>query len=97
MCARDDKWLGFTGAAVTQVANVAKMLKPDDERLAELRKGASSAMRYLTTRSAATKIDEHGVEWVKRTTSTDPLVNVAMLWGMALMCWLDGIDLHARK
>jgi hypothetical protein len=89
MCARDDKWLGFTGAAITQVANVAKMLKPEDDRLPEVRKGASSAMRYLTTRSAATKIEDHAVDWVKRTTSTDPLVNVAMLWGMALMGWLD--------
>jgi hypothetical protein len=92
MCARDDKWLGFTGAAITQVANVAKMLKPTDQRLTELRKGASSAMRYLTTRSATATIEDHGVEWVKRTTSTDPLVNVAMAWGMALMGWLDGLQ-----
>jgi hypothetical protein len=90
MCGRDDKWLGFTGAAITQVANVAMMLKPNDKWLAEIRKGASSAMRYLTIRCAAAKIEDHGVEWVKRTTSTDPLVNVAMLWGMALMGWLDG-------
>jgi hypothetical protein len=92
MCARDDKWLGTTGAAITQVANVAKMLKTTDERLADLRNHAESAIRYITARAAAAKIEDHGVEWVKRTTSTDPFVNVAMLWGMALMGWLDGTE-----
>jgi hypothetical protein len=97
MCARDDKGLGFTGAAITQVANVARMLKPSDERLPDLRKHAESAKRYLTARAAAAKVQDHGVEWVKRTTSTDPLVNVAMLWGMALMGWLDGVEMLDRK
>jgi hypothetical protein len=92
MCARDDKWLGFTGAAITQVANVATMLQPDDERLVGLRKGAASANRYLTAHLAQAKVEDHGVEWVKRTTSTDPLVNVAMVWGMALMGWLDAVE-----
>jgi hypothetical protein len=92
MCGRDDKWLGFTGAAITQVANVAKTLRPSDDRLAELRKHAESAMRYLTARLAQAKVDDHGVEWVKKTTSTDPLVNVAMVWGMALMGWLDAAE-----
>jgi hypothetical protein len=32
-----------------------------------------------------------------RRTTTDPLVNVAMLWTMALVGWLDGIEKLAAK
>ena len=92
MCGRDDKWLGMAGAAITQVANVARHLKPTDEHMPGLRRGAERAKRYLEARAAAAKIEDHGVEWVNRKTSTDPLVNVAMLWTMALVGWLDGTE-----
>ena len=40
MCGRDDKWLGTTGAAITQAAKVAPLLDKSDARLAEIRRGA---------------------------------------------------------
>jgi hypothetical protein len=93
MCTKDDKWLGTTGAAITQAAKTAATLRQsDDARLQELRAGADRAKRYLESQMKTAKIEGHGVQWVTRKTSTDPLVNVAMLWTMALVGWLDGAD-----
>jgi hypothetical protein len=89
MCGRDDKWLGMTGAAVTQVASVTPMLKATDERLIKLRECAQRATRYLAARLHIAKVEDHGVDWVNHKTTTDPLVNVAMLWAMMLVGWLD--------
>jgi hypothetical protein len=95
MCGRDDKWLGFTGDAVTQVAQLRPHAAHIAEAWPELRRQAERAHRYLEARLATAKLEQHGVEWVQRKSSTDPLVNVAMLWASALRGWLDGCDLFA--
>ena len=95
MCDRDDKWLGFTGDAIAQVALLLPHLAGDRDTLAELLGGAERAYRYLRRRTPEAKLAGHGVEWVRRTTSTDPLVNVAMLWASFLLGWLDGGALFA--
>lgn len=92
MCGRDDKWLGFTGDAVRQIA----MLKPlisDREVLQPLLNRAKLAYDYLCTHLPDANIEQHGVEWVNYKTSTDPLVNVAMLWTSAVLGVLDGQEL----
>ncbi len=96
MCGRDDKWLGFTGDSITQVL----MLRPyasKNKSWNELRKNAEHAHHYLAGKLADVKLENHGVEWMNHKTSTDPLVNVAMLWGSALLGWLNGRALFARK
>jgi hypothetical protein len=93
MCGRDDKWLGCTGDAITQVALLAPLLADSPERLAPLRAGAARAWGYLSSRLPRAPVAEHGVEWVRRTTSTDPLVNVAMLWASALLGWQHAVEL----
>ena len=89
MCGRDDKWLGFTGAAITQVAKIAPLLTRPTHGCSDS-EGLPSAPEVPPGRAGTAKVEDHGVEWVKRTRSTDPLVNVAMLWTMALVGWLDG-------
>lgn len=96
MCERDDKWLGFTGDAITQV----EMLRPfisKKKEWTDLRRRAERANAYLVKKFSAAKIEDHGVEWVNRKTSTDPLVNVAMLWASGLLGWLNGQEMASRK
>lgn len=90
MCGRDDKWLGFTADAVSQVAWLHPHLAKDDSDLQGLVRGARRAFAYLETKLVTSRIEDHGVEWVNRKTSTDPLVNVAMLWACTLLGWLNG-------
>ena len=97
MCGRDDKWLGFTGDAVTQVVLLHPSVPKKDKAWPDLRRHAEHAQQYLTTKLATANLEGHGVEWVNRKSSTDPLVNVAMLWGSGLLGWLNGRDLFARK
>ncbi|MCC6443733.1 MAG: hypothetical protein IT210_09800 [Armatimonadetes bacterium] len=96
MCGRDDKWLGFTGDAITQVAMLKPLLKRKPEELQPLLDGAAKAWRYLNGRLPEARIADHGVEWIHRTTSIDPLVNVAMLWASAAVGWLNGRELFGR-
>ena len=93
MCGRDDKWLGFTGDAVSQVKMVESMAGADRKIYRPLQEGAKRAFSYLGGRLTMDRIGDHGVVWVNRTTSTDPLANVAMLWASAVLGWLNGIDL----
>ena len=58
--------------------------------LAALHLKAKKAWDYLEPRLTTAKIEDHGVEWVNRKSSTDPLVNVAMLWASVLLGWLNG-------
>jgi hypothetical protein len=94
MCGRDDKWLGLTGHAVTQVAMLLPLLEGDFVRWRQpLLAGAEKALTYLRPRLVTAKLADHGVQWVQRTTSTDPLVNVGMLWAAAVLGWLNGREL----
>ena len=85
MCGRDDKWLGFTGEAVTQVALLRPHVNRRGAAWTNLLRQAERAHGYLCGKLAAADLQTHGVEWVHRKTSTDPLVNVAMLWPPP--CW----------
>jgi hypothetical protein len=93
MSGRDDKWLGFTGDAVTQVALLKPHLAAEQADFQPLLEGAKRAYAYLSRRLPDARIEDHGVEWVARTTSTDPLVNVAMLWVSAALGALYGDEL----
>ncbi|NUQ63467.1 MAG: hypothetical protein HUU20_13390 [Pirellulales bacterium] len=95
MCGRDDKWLGFTGAAVSIVTMIAPCLKTGDDRAAILR-DACRAKAYLDAGLEKTDVKSHGVQWVTRTSSTDPLVNVGMAWTYALLGWSNGQSLPSR-
>ncbi len=92
MCGRDDKWLGLTGNAVSQVAMLLPLLPQTHRDRAELVAGARLAWSYLQARLPGASLGSHGVEWVTRTTSTDPLVNVGMLWAAAVLGWLNGLE-----
>jgi hypothetical protein len=89
MCGRDDKWLGFTGVAVSMVAKIAPHLPAGDDRPALLQ-GAQRAKAYLDANLQTADVRTHGVHWVTRTTSIDPLVNVGMVWTYALLGWQHG-------
>jgi hypothetical protein len=93
MCGRDDKWLGFTGDAVSQAKMVASMAGADRKLCRPLMEGAKRAFSYLKGRLALDRVEAHGVVWVTHATSTDPLANVAMLWASAVLGWLNGNDL----
>lgn len=88
MCGRDDKWLGHTGNAISQVAMLQALL-PGDET-APLRLPAARTWDYLTSQLVTAPIEDHGVEFVTRQSSIDPLVNVGMLWASAVLGWLNG-------
>lgn len=90
MCGRDDKWLGFTGDAVSQVMMVESIAGSDRKIRRPLREGAKRAFSYLAGRLTTDRIEDHGVAWVTHTTSTEPLANVAMLWASAVLGWLNG-------
>ena len=96
MCGRDDKWLGFSGAAVTQFALLKPHLEQKPGTLAPLLRDARRAYEHLNDRLAKADVKQHGVEWVNKKTSTDPLVNVGMLWTYALQGWVNGQRLFAR-
>lgn len=92
LCGRDDKWLGLTGDSISQVA----MLKPFAGAIptfGRLLEGARSAFSYLTKELPSARIEAHGVKWVTRKTSTEPLVNVAMFWVSAVLGYLNGLNL----
>lgn len=95
MCGRDDKWLGFTGAAVRIVAMVGPHLKAGDDRTALIH-DAHRAKAYLDSGLDMTDVKTHGVHWVTRKSSTDPLVNVGMVWTYALLGWIDGQTLPGK-
>jgi hypothetical protein len=94
MCARDDKWLGFTADAISQTAMLQPLLKKDDPHLADLQKSAAKAWAYLQKEATTAKVEDHGVQWVNRKTSTDPLCNVAMLWASFLLGWLNAREMQ---
>jgi hypothetical protein len=95
MCGRDDKWLGFTGAAVSMVMMVAPHLRPSDDRAALIR-DANRAKAYLDAGLEKADVKTHGVEWVTRKSSTDPLVNVGMVWTYGLLGWNNGRTLPLK-
>lgn len=85
---RDDEWLGTTGAALHQTAQVLAELGshgPDAATARWLRERAGRAFDYLRSSLATCRLEDHGVRWVNRTTSTDPLVNVGMQWLLAAL------------
>ena len=96
MCGRDDKWIGFTGHAVTQVAMLRPYARSITKAWPDLYAQARRAHNHLCEKLAEAKLETHGVEWVNRKSSTDPLVNVAMLWAGGLLGWLNGRDLFRR-
>jgi hypothetical protein len=89
MCGRDDKWLGFTGAAVSIVTMVAPYLTEGHDRTA-LICDATRSKTYLDAGLEKAHVKAHGVEWVTRKSSTDPLVNVGMVWTYGLLGWNNG-------
>ena len=93
VCGRDDKWLGTTAHAVRQVAMLAPWLGDRPDLTNRLRTRARSASVCLCDRLIDAPLDGCGVEWVNRTTSTDPLVNVATLWAAAVLGVRDGLEL----
>jgi hypothetical protein len=93
ICGRDDKWLGAAGAAISQVKAASGAMCRDRVSARALAERAAPTVRYLLSRLPSAKLEEHGVEWVRRATSTDPLVNVAMLWLFAVMGALDAREL----
>jgi hypothetical protein len=95
MCGRDDKWLGFTGAAVSIVTMVAPHLKAGDDRTALIR-GANRAKAHLDAGLEKADVKSHGVDWVTRKSSTDPLVNVGMVWTYGLLGWNNGRTLPSK-
>jgi hypothetical protein len=97
MCGRDDKWLGFTGDAVTQVALLQPHAADIGEAWPALRRQAERAHRYLAAGLDTAKLEQNGVEWVQHKSSTNPLVNVATLWASALLGWLNGRDSFTPK
>jgi hypothetical protein len=86
MCGRDDRWLGLTGNAVSQVA----MLQAAGAAIGGLLPAALRAKAYIEAALPEARIEEHGVQWVTRQTSLDPLVNVGMLWAASVLGWLNG-------
>ena len=92
MCGRDDKWLGFTADAISQVAMLKDQLPAGHPALPELLQGAKRASSYIDNQLSIAKVEDHGVQWVNRKTSTDPLCNVAMLWASLLLGWLNKRD-----
>lgn len=92
MCGRDDKWLGFTADAISQVAMLKDELPAGHPALAELLQRAKRASSYIDNQVSAAKLEDHGVQWVSRKTSIDPLCNVAMLWASLLLGWLNKRD-----
>lgn len=95
MCGRDDKWLGFTGEAGPKLPGCAR-ISPRGTRPG-LRQPAERAHNYVVDKLRDANLQRQGVEWVHRKTSTDPLVNVAMLCAAALLGWLEGRDLFSQK
>jgi hypothetical protein len=93
MCGRDDKWLGFTADAISQVAMIKSVVRENHPALPELDRNAKLASAYIDRQLAVAKVEDHGVEWVNRKTSTDPLCNVAMLWASLLLGWLNAREL----
>lgn len=85
ICGRDDKWLGTTGDAISLVALLSSMVDSSSPRFTRLLERARASYRYLSSALPCARMEDHGVEWAKRTTSTDPLVNVAMGWLSALL------------
>lgn len=82
---RDDQWLGMTGNAIHQVALVSALPGVDSATLAWLRERARRARSWMDAALADGRLGEHGVGWVHRTTTTDPLVNVGMQWLLAAL------------
>jgi hypothetical protein len=93
MCGRDDKWLGFTADAVSQVAMLKPLLPANHEAMPELLRGAKRASDYIDAQLSVANTEEHGVRWVHKKSSTDPLCNVAMLWASLLLGWLNAREL----
>ncbi len=93
MCGRDDKWLGFTADAVSQVAMIKQQLPAGHPALPELLSGAKRASSYIDKQVEVAKVEDHGVEWITHKTSIDPLCNVAMLWASLLLGWLNRRDM----
>ena len=85
---RDDEWLGTTGNAVHQTALVLTGFGTDGPDAATahwLRERAARAFDYLTSSLETCRLEDHGVRWVNRTTTTDPLVNVGAQWLLAVL------------
>lgn len=85
---RDDEWLGMTGAALHQTAQVLEafdLCGRAPETACWLRERAGRSFDYLRSSLATCRLEDHGVRWVNRTTTTDPLVNVGMQWLLAAL------------
>ena len=89
---RDDKWLGMTGNAVHQVALVSALPRVDSATMAWLHERAARASAWMAAALADGRTGEHGVEWVHRTTTTDPPVNVGMQALLTALGLLVGME-----
>jgi len=94
LCERDDKWLGSTGDAVSQVAMLKPLVGEESSEFSKLLEATKRSFDYLRHELPRARIEEHGVRWVTRKTSLDPLVNVGMLWASAILGYLNGLDLE---
>lgn len=89
LCEKDDKWLGCTGYAISQIYLI-KHLADDDEVLQYLLACSKSAYKYLRSQLSNVDYDCNGVEWVSHKTLADPMVNVGWLWLDTLQGLIDG-------
>ena len=90
--------LAESGLKLGVISNWDERLRPllreQEQSLRPLLEPADRANHNLGRWLVQARLEEHGVQWVKRTTSTDPLVNVGMLWTSAILGWLNGRQLQ---
>ncbi len=91
LCERDDKWLGCTGYAVSQVYLIKDIIT-DNNTLQYLLEKALKSYNYLLE-NISNIDDNNGVEWINRKTLPDPAVNVGWMRLAALQGLLEGEQL----
>lgn len=96
LCGKDDKWLGTTGYAISQVVLLCKIVGKKAIP-PEMLTNAKRSYQYLCEHLPNAKLEEHGIEWVTHRTLTDPLVNVGWMWLNALLGLLDGEELYREE
>jgi len=89
LCGRDDKWLGATGYAISQVVAFNK-IAGNCSLPQPIMANAKRSYQYLRDRLPKADIEQHGIEWVNHTSLANPQVNIAWMWLNALLGLLDG-------
>jgi hypothetical protein len=91
---KDDKWLGATGASITEYVGFMKANMLDEDYANRYRPNVLKALEFLKKYSTPEKVPKDGVIFVTNESTPEPDVVVTMFLAWIVEGLLDGLELE---